>query len=466
MPATYHSCVLRPCTALRPILAVLAVAGCFSEAALGQDPNIPGWDLVWNDEFDGTSLNTQNWTALDRRDSFNNEKQYYHPNQVSVVNGNLELTAINVPLAGKAYQSGLITSNDLFGPGRFEARVHLPTSQGMWPAFWLNANHVPWPQGGEIDILENRGSQPTLVSSAYHWQTAPGPCCDQHQFVFDEYSAIEGGQPVNFHAGFHTYAAEWDDTSIKYYVDGNLYHTVTETANRPIFETPKNIIVNLAVGGIFGGDPDGTTQWPQTMYVDYVRYWQPETIEPTPGNLLSNPGFDDNGGSLVDWSLFGNSIPNVSADASLQTDGTHALKIFGQFNGLANSSGVSQGVAISGGETLRAEAITQSPAWDTLAGKSNEVSMKVEFYSSFGGGLRLGQFPGRRNPAHTRRQLSRGRLAGPYSRSDRSSQCRRGPTDFPVPINLAPTMVPFGSTLLGSVPRHRHRRRFRLRRRR
>ncbi len=360
-----------------------------------QVPDLPGWDLVWNDEFDGTSLNTTNWTALDRRDSFNNEKQYYHPNQVVVTGGNLELTAINVPRQGKAYQSGLVTSKNLFGTGRFEARIDLPTSQGMWPAFWLNANHVQWPLGGEIDIMENRGSQPNLVSSAYHWQTNPGPCCDQRQFVFEEYTATEGGQPVDFHAGFHTYAAEWDETSIRFYVDGNLYHTITEAPNRPIIETPKNIILNLAVGGDFGGDPNGSTVWPQTMLVDYVRYWQPSAVEPPIGaNLLNNPGFDANSGSLTGWTTFGNAIGNVSANDQLFQDGTHALKLYGQFNGGENFSGVSQGVAVSEGDVLRAEASTQTPSWDTLFGKNNEVTMKVEFYSEFGASLGSSDFLG------------------------------------------------------------------------
>ena len=347
--------------------------------------DLPGWDLVWNDEFDGSSLNNSNWEALNRRDSYNNEKQYYHPDQVDVSGGSLNLTAINVPRDGKAYQSGIVTSRDLYGPGRFEARLNLPTSQGMWPAFWLNANHVPWPQGGEIDILENRGSQPNLISSAYHWQSNPGPCCDQHRFVYDEYTATENGQPVNFHSGYHTYAAEWDETSIRFFVNGNLYHTVTETADRPVLETPKNIILNLAVGGDFGGDPNGSTIWPQTLSVDYVRYWQASTDPPQPGeNLLRNFGFDDDGGSLNSWDTFGNTIPNVSASQQLSLDGNSSLKIFGQFNGEENLSGVSQGVAISGGESLTAGAFAQTPSNDTLFGKDNQVSMKIEFYSVFG----------------------------------------------------------------------------------
>ena len=252
--------------------ALLPTSACAEDPI----PDVPGWDLVWHDEFDGASLNNTNWEALNRRDSFNNEKQYYHPNQVEVVNGNLELTAINVPRSGKAYQSGLVTSRSLYGPGRFEARIDLPTSQGMWPAFWLNSNHVPWPQGGEIDIMENRGSEPEVVSSAYHWQTNPGPCCDQHEFRFRNYSFDE----TNFHDGFHTYAVEWDETELRFFIDGRMFYRLPESPARPIFETEKNIILNLAVGGDFGGDPDGSTVWPQTMRVDYVRYWQRQTDLP------------------------------------------------------------------------------------------------------------------------------------------------------------------------------------------
>ena len=107
--------------------------------AAAQIPDVPGWQLFWHDEFDGNSLNTTNWDALDRQDSFNNEKQYYRPEQVTVASGNLQITATNQPLANKLYRSGLITSKSLFGQGRFEARIDLPTTQGMWPAFWLNA---------------------------------------------------------------------------------------------------------------------------------------------------------------------------------------------------------------------------------------------------------------------------------------------------------------------------------------
>jgi beta-glucanase (GH16 family) len=266
--------------------AMTLVALC--DTASAQILDVPGWQLYWHDEFDGTTLNTTNWTALNRQDSFNNEKQYYWPGQVTVANGNLQLTAINQPRGTKQYQSGLITSNAIYGQGRYEARIDLPTTQGMWPAFWMNPNQVQWPLGGEIDIMENKGSQPTIVSSAFHWQKDPGPCCGAHLYTSQNYTATSGGNLVNFTTGFHTYGVEWDKNpntnanEIRYYVDGNKFMTVTQNSSMSDanFTTAKNIILNLAVGGDFGGDPNGTTIFPQTMLVDYVRIWHRPTGVP------------------------------------------------------------------------------------------------------------------------------------------------------------------------------------------
>lgn len=267
------------------ILVVLALCVTCIPAAADPIPDISGWQLFWHDEFDGSRLNATNWIALDRQNSFNNEKQYYRPEQVTVASGNLQLTAANQSLANKLYRSGLITSKALYGPGRFEARIDLPTTQGMWPAFWLNPNKVPWPRGGEIDIMENKGSQPTITSSAFHWQKDSGPCCANWHFVTHNYTATSGGNPVNFTTGFHTYVMEWDKNAtttaneVRFYVDGNLHFTVDEDSSMSDanFTTPKNIILNLAVGGEFGGDPNSTTVFPQTMLVDYVRVWHRPT---------------------------------------------------------------------------------------------------------------------------------------------------------------------------------------------
>jgi beta-glucanase (GH16 family) len=296
------------------VAAVVAALVLRADPAMGQIPDRPGWRLSWHDEFDGTSINTANWVAANRQNSNNNEKQYYRPEQVAVVDGNLQITATNQPLANKQYRSGLITSQARFGTGRFEARIDLPATQGMWPAFWLNPNQVQWPTGGEIDILENKGSRPNIVSSAYHWQTNPGPCCSQHQYVFHEYvKRDENNDLIDFQAGFHTYAVEWEPTQLRFYVDDILHFTVDEASNRPIFETPKNIILNLAVGGDFGGDPDNSTVFPQTMLVDYVRVWQPQTG--TPGDYNSDGVVD-----AADFTIWRDSLGHSGID--LPADGS------------------------------------------------------------------------------------------------------------------------------------------------
>ena len=157
---------------------------------VAQIPDVPGWQLFFHDEFDGTSLNTTNWEALDRQNSFNNEKQYYRPEQVTVANGNLQITATNQPLANKLYRSGLITSKALYGPGRFEARIDLPTTQGMWPAFWLNAepgslaagrrNRHPGKQGQPADDYEQ---------CAFIGKKIPGHAAHNWHYVSHNYSA-------------------------------------------------------------------------------------------------------------------------------------------------------------------------------------------------------------------------------------------------------------------------------------
>lgn len=364
------------------VLGLLSTLSTSSEVLAGP-LDLPDWELVWQDEFDASTPDTAEWELLTRKDSFNQELQYYIPEQITHQNGNLVITATDQPLDGKAYRSGRMESYQTFGFGRFEARMQLTSGQGFWPAFWLFPNEVPWPTGGEIDILENRGSQPNLVSSAYHYNTVP----NTSNFVYDEYTATNlDGSPVNFHDSFHDYAVEWESDEIRFYVDGNNYHTIS--SNDVInFATPKNIILNLAVGGIFGGNPDASTPFPSELLVDYVRVWErPEGYEPPDTTIpteLLNGSFEDSN-SLTEWSTFGNAIQNVSVDNALSEEGSNALKLYGQFTGAFNESGAYQGVTITEGEELVAEAFFQTPSYDTLAGKSNEVLMAIEFYSEFG----------------------------------------------------------------------------------
>jgi beta-glucanase (GH16 family) len=277
--AEHRSKLTGLCSAFQHVVVAVFLMAATAVAS-AQIPDVPGWQLAWHDEFDGSSVNTTNWNLITLQNSYNNEKQYYLPGQASIVGGNLRITATNQPLSGKLYRSARLESKSAFNVGRFEARIDLPAGKGMWPAFWLNANAVQWPVGGEIDIMENKGSQPTITSSSFHWQKDPTvACCNQHLFVAHNYSATENGSLVNFQAGFHTYATEWDPTQIRFFVDGNQFFTVNQdssmsTAN---FTTAKNIILNLAVGGDFDGDPNGTTMFPQIMDVDYVRVWTRQT---------------------------------------------------------------------------------------------------------------------------------------------------------------------------------------------
>ncbi|MEM1446269.1 MAG: glycoside hydrolase family 16 protein [Planctomycetota bacterium] len=367
-------------------LAIVAAAPLASANPL----DLPDWELVFDDDFDGPSVDTSKWLVMDRQDSFNNEKQYYRPEQVTVDNGHLVLTAVNQPLANKQYRSGLVDSHEQWSHGRFEASIDLPTSQGMWPAFWLlpDTAEVPWPSGGEIDIMENRGSQPGLVSSAYHW----GPDFFGRQFLFDEYTATQpNGQPENFHDSFHTYAVEWEPNELRFEVDGNVYHTITSD-QAELFDTPKSIILNLAVGGDFGGDPNGSTVWPQEMRIDYVRVWQrPEGYVPP---VFLNGNFDESNGSLLNWETFGNSTGNVSANDQQAYDGDHSLKLWGQFNGQPNASGVYQNIAITEGTTLDFAAKANTPGFDSIADTDNVALMKIEFYDTAGGDYNSDSFLG------------------------------------------------------------------------
>ena len=139
-----------------------------------------------------------------------------------------------------------------------------------------------------------------------------------------------------------------------------------------------SLIINLAVGGDWPGSPDGSTVFPQTFDVDYARYWTRDETE------LINPDFDRSGSGLNGWSTFGDSIGNVIAETEAVLDGTHSLKMYGEFDSFNNYSGAFQGIAVNGGQSITADASAFIRSEDSILGTSNEVLMKLEYYSSFG----------------------------------------------------------------------------------
>lgn len=338
---------------------------------------VPGWGKpIFEEGFSGNQIDHSTWSVGNFAASNNNELQFYHPDQVSVGNGVLRLRADRDPTwqFGREYLSGQVRTWQEWSYGRVEVRAKVPWGQGFWPAIWMLPRDVPWPAGGELDIMEARGDLPYRISSAVHW----GWDVPNHQYVSQAY---ESG--ANFQAGFHTYAMEWDVGTVGFFVDGVEHWRVYEPAVG-IPGTPKSLVLNLAVGGDYSGFPDWTTPFPSAFEIDYVRVWQRPEILPPPVSLITDPGFEDGDGSMAAWPRFGNSIDNVVSDWGTPLDGVRSLKMYGQFTGEENYSGALQNIAVNGGETLTlgAHALTRSE--DSIRGSANRVFMKVEFYSEAG----------------------------------------------------------------------------------
>ncbi len=255
-------------------ILVLFAAACDDGATVDE----PSWRLAWSDEFDGPAgqlPDPANWVFDIGTDWGNNQLEYDtdRPENVSLDgNGNLAITAREESYMGSAYTSGRIKTQGLFEQayGRFEARIRLPSGQGIWPAFWLLGNDIDsvgWPECGEIDIMEYRGQEPGIVLGTIH-----GPGYSASAGVSGRY-ALQGSR---FDAGFHTFAIEWREDGIDWFVDDSLYHSVdhADPEGRWVFDHPFFILLNVAVGGGFVGPPDASTTFPQSMLVDWVRVYR------------------------------------------------------------------------------------------------------------------------------------------------------------------------------------------------
>ncbi len=254
--------------ALAVATATVASAGCGSSNA-----GSPHWVLAWSDEFNGTTLDTTKWT-VDLGDNFGTGQQDFdtaRPENLAVSGGNLVLTARQESYQGASYTSARIETQGKFTQayGRFEARIQLPKGQGVWPAFWLlgdNYAEAGWPGCGEIDIMECRGAQPGRVLGSMH-----GPGGDSYSQAF----TLEGG--ASFSEGFHLFALEWQPGVLRWYVDDALYATessdILPASQAWVFDHPFFILLDLALGGTFGGPVGASTPLPQRMVVDYVRVY-------------------------------------------------------------------------------------------------------------------------------------------------------------------------------------------------
>jgi beta-glucanase (GH16 family) len=235
-------------------------------------------ELTMQDEFDSDGAPDSGIWSYDIGTGVNgwgnNELQYYtdRPQNVTVTNGYLLITANKEDFEGSGYTSARLLTKDKFEQryGRFEARIRLPYGQGIWPAFWMlgaNSDTAIWPQCGEIDIMELRGQLPTIITGSVH-----GPGYSGGQAVSKEYELKND----RFDTGFHVFGIEWGPEYINYYVDDVLYNQITpeDVAGEWVFDQPFYILMNVAVGGSFVGPPNEETVFPQTMVVDYVRVYK------------------------------------------------------------------------------------------------------------------------------------------------------------------------------------------------
>jgi beta-glucanase (GH16 family) len=287
--------VVRALTALGFATYIGACAGAPNSPVRRPSEQTPieQWTLVWSDEFDGDSgafVDTTKWRP-DTADGCsmgicgwgNQEKQYYTASTDNIAlngRGELMITARVAP-AGMScyygpcrYTSGKITTRGTFfaEPGKVEARIRLPTGQGLWPAFWMLGEGwptTPWPQCGEIDIMENKGSQPSTTSSALH-----GPGYSGATPLAHASNRTQGP----FHEDFHTFAVAWNTAQIRFFIDGEMHYWVArgdvERFGPWVFDRRFFPILNLAVGGQFDGDPQSDGILPATMLVDYVRAYR------------------------------------------------------------------------------------------------------------------------------------------------------------------------------------------------
>jgi len=231
------------------------------------------YQLIWSDEFNGTSVDNTKWNIDVGNPGVNNEKEYYQAANAVVTGGNLVITAKNESVGGFPYTSAKLNTLGKFSAqyGRIEASIKVPEFQGSWPAFWMlgtNIGSVGWPQCGEIDILEQVNTSNTIYGTI-HW--------------YDNGATQYGGTTSTNANAYHLYAVDWDTNSINWYVDNTLYASANiqnNINNTGAFQNPFYIILNMAVAGDFPGQTVNTAALPANMYVDYVRVYKGVTGPP------------------------------------------------------------------------------------------------------------------------------------------------------------------------------------------
>jgi beta-glucanase (GH16 family) len=271
---------------LRTLASAVALAAC-STSPGGAPPQ--EWRLTWSDEFEGPAgapVDGAKWVFDTGGEGWGNQELQYYTTRAENVSldggGHLVITARAEPpnssyscwYGSCRYTSARLKTKDRFEQmyGRFEARIRIPRGQGIWPAFWMLGNdidRVGWPQCGEIDVMENIGREPAVVHGTIH-----GPGYSGGSGIGGTYTLTT----ASFADDYHVFAVEWTPREVRWLVDEREYRRITPAAPPPattwVFDHPFFMLLNVAVGGAWPGEPDASTVFPQQMLVDYVRVYQ------------------------------------------------------------------------------------------------------------------------------------------------------------------------------------------------
>jgi beta-glucanase (GH16 family) len=257
-------------------LILLILLSCSSNEDPIIDPEPPGPNgLIWSDEFDTNgSPSSDNWTYDIGNGEYgwgNNEEQYYTRRNATVTEGVLQINAKRELYRGSKYTSSRLKTQGRFSftYGRVEVRAKLPEGGGTWPAIWMlgeNITSVGWPECGEIDIMEHKGNNPGVTSSAIHNNSGYGDT--PYVYFLDKVNDVS--------SNFHTYGLNWTKDKIEFTVDDVVHYTynpANKNANNWPFDKPQFIILNVAMGGSLGGNiSDSFTS--SSMEIDYVRVYK------------------------------------------------------------------------------------------------------------------------------------------------------------------------------------------------
>lgn len=238
---------------------------CLVFVAHAAPPERPGWQLTFDDEFDGPNVDTTKWNLSDPWGRMrNNELQAYVPDAFEVRDGILHVRAQRRDAVYdrelRHYTSGMMTTYQKFSQqfGRFEIRCRVPKGQGLWPAFWMLPEPLGWPP--EIDVLEVLGNNTSTIQLTHHWHNAAGRVESDHG---------EWKGDADFGRDFHEIAVEWAADAIRWEIDG----TERFRSTRSIPQVKMYMLVNLAVGGDWPKAPDDKTPFPSSFEVDWVRVY-------------------------------------------------------------------------------------------------------------------------------------------------------------------------------------------------